>query len=62
MSEKKQDRDYNKEYERDKKLNKIYRVRVPKDIAEKLDKKLAERHEKYSSIAMDAIIKYLRNK
>ena len=53
-------RNIQKEYARQKEINKVYRVKVPLKIAEKLDEKLKEEKKTYSSMAMEAIIKYLK--
>ena len=55
-------RNIKKEYERQKELNKRYVVKVPGYMAEALDKKLKEEDRTYSSLAMEAIEKFLRKK
>lgn len=55
-------RNIKKEYERQKELNKRYVVKVPGYMAEALDKKLKEENRTYSSLAMEAIEKFLRKK
>ncbi|MCI8621353.1 MAG: hypothetical protein HFJ50_06495 [Clostridia bacterium] len=59
MNEEKQ-RNYNKEYENDKKRDKRYTVRVPLYKAKILDEKLKKDNKTYSSIALEAIEKYLK--
>ena len=53
-------RDYNKEYENDKKRDKRYTVRVPLYKAKVLDEKLKKDNKTYSSLALEAIEKYLK--
>ena len=53
-------RNYNKEYENDKKRDKRYTVRVPIYKAKILDEKLKKENKTYSSLALDAIEKYLK--
>lgn len=53
-------RDYKKEQEREKKIVKRYIVRVPKYMANALDEKLKKEGRTYSSIALEAIEKYLK--
>lgn len=53
-------RNYNKEYENDKKRDKRYTVRVPLYKAKALDEKLKKDNKTYSSIALEAIEKYLK--
>lgn len=53
-------RDYNKEYENDKKRDKRYTVRVPLYKAKILDEKLKKENKTYSSLALEAIEKYLK--
>lgn len=60
MNEKK-GRNYNKEYENDKKRDKTYRVRVPLELAKHLDEKLKKENKQYSSLAREAIERYLKN-
>lgn len=59
MKEEKE-RNYNKEYENDKKRDKRYTVRVPLYKAKILDEKLKKENKTYSSIALEAIEKYLK--
>jgi len=59
MGEEKE-RNYNKEYENDKKRDKRYTVRVPLYKAKILDEKLKKENKTYSSIALEAIEKYLK--
>ena len=54
------ERDYKKEQEREKKIVKRYIVRVPKYMANALDEKLKKDGRTYSSIAIEAIEKYLK--
>lgn len=54
------ERNYNKEYENDKKRDKRYTVRVPLYKAIILDEKLKKENKTYSSIALEAIEKYLK--
>lgn len=58
MDEKK--RDYKREQEREKQIVKRYIVRVPKYMANALDEKLKKEGKTYSSIAIEAIEKYLK--
>lgn len=58
MNEKK--RNYDSENKRQKELNKIYKVKVQLDIANKLDKKLKDENKTYSSFAREAIEKFLK--
>lgn len=53
-------RNYNKEYENDKKRDKRYTVRVPLYKAKILDEKLKKENKTYSSLALEAIEKYLK--
>ena len=53
-------RDYSKEYENDKKRDKRYTVRVPLYKAKVLDEKLQKENKTYSSLALEAIEKYLK--
>ncbi len=53
-------RNYNKEYENDKKRDKRYTVRVPLYKAKALDEKLQKENKTYSSLALEAIEKYLK--
>lgn len=48
------------EYNRQKELNKRYVVKVPLYKAKALDEKLKKEGKTYSSIAMEAIEKYLK--
>lgn len=60
MEQEKKQRDYKKEALRDKEKNKKYIVRVPLYKAKALDEKLKKENKTYSSIALDAIEKYLK--
>ncbi len=53
-------RNYNKEYESEKNSIKRYTVKVPKYMAIALDEKLKKEHKTYTSIAIEAIEKYLK--
>lgn len=53
-------RDMQKEYERQKEINKRYTVKVPLYIANALDEKLKKENKTYSSLALEAIEKYLK--
>lgn len=53
-------RNYKKEQEREKEIVKRYIVRVPKYMANALDEKLKKEDKTYSSIALEAIKKYLK--
>ena len=53
-------RDYKKEREREKQIIKRYTVKVPKYLANALDEKLKKENKTYSSIALEAIEKYLK--
>ena len=57
MDEKEIKRDYKKESERDKQLNKKYIVKVPIYQAKALDEKLKKENKTFSSLARDAIEK-----
>lgn len=59
MEEKKQ-RNYNKEYQNEKNNVKRYVVKVPLYKAKILDEKLQEENKTYSSLALEAIEKYLK--
>ena len=54
------ERDYKKEQEREKEICKRYTVKVPKYMAIALDEKLKKEKKTYSSIALEAIEKYLK--
>lgn len=58
--EKEVKRDYKKEQEREKQIIKRYTVKVPKYLANALDEKLKKENRTYSSIALEAIEKYLK--
>lgn len=58
MNEKK-GRNYTAEYEKDKKRDRVYRVRVPLELSKKLDEKLKKENKQYSTLAREAIEKYL---
>lgn len=60
MENMKKERDYKKEQEREKQLIKRYTVKVPKYLANALDEKLKKENRTYSSIAIEAIEKYLK--
>lgn len=60
MKNMKKERDYKKEQEREKQLIKRYTVKVPKYLANALDEKLKKENRTYSSIAIEAIEKYLK--
>lgn len=53
-------RDYKREQENEKKIVKRYVVRVPHFMAKALDEKLQKENKTYSSIALEAIEKYLK--
>lgn len=53
-------RDYSKEYINEKNNIKRYVVKVPKYMANALDEKLKKEQKTYSSIAIEAIEKYLK--
>ena len=55
MEEKKQVRNIQKEYERQKELNKVYRVKVPLYKAKVLDEKLKKDNKTYSILAIEEI-------
>ena len=55
-------RNYNNENDRQKELNKVYRVKVPLYMAKALDEKLKRESKTYSNIAREAIEKYLKKK
>lgn len=54
------ERNIKKEYERQKDINKRYVVKVPLYKAKLLDEKLKKDNKTYSSLAMEAIEKYLK--
>ena len=58
--EKEEIRNIKKEYERQKEINKRYVVKVPKFMANALDEKLKKDNKTYSSLALEAIEKYLK--
>ena len=58
--ENKKERNYQAEYEKDKQRDKIYRVRVPLYKSKILDEKLRKENKTYSSLALEAIEKYLK--
>lgn len=60
LEEKEVKRDYKKETERDKQLNKRYIVKVPIYQAKALDEKLKIENKTFSSLAREAIEKYLK--
>lgn len=60
MEETKTKRDYKKEAERDKEKNKKYIVRVPLYQAKALDEKLKKEDKTFSSLAREAIDKYIK--
>lgn len=60
MKNMKKERDYKKEQEREKQLIKRYTVKVPKYLANALDEKLKKENRTYSSVAIEAIEKYLK--
>ena len=53
-------RDYKKDYEKEKNSIKRYTVKVPLYMANALDEKLQRDGKTYSSIALEAIQKYLK--
>lgn len=55
-----EERNIKQEYERQKELNKRYVVKVPKYMANALDEKLKKDKKTYSSLALEAIEKYLK--
>ena len=58
--ERNKERNNKKEYERQKDINKRYVVKVPLYKAKLLDEKLKKDNKTYSSLAMEAIEKYLK--
>ena len=62
MSETEKKRDYKRERELELKSVKRYTVKVPKYMANALDEKLKKESKTYSSIALEAIEKYLKKK
>lgn len=58
--EKEVKRDYQKEYENDKKINKVYTVKIPKYQATLLDNKLKKEQKTFTSLVKEAIEKYLK--
>lgn len=61
---KKIERNYSNENDRQKELNKIYKVKISIDIANKFDEKLKKenKYKNYSDFAREAIEKYLEKK
>lgn len=57
---KEKERNYNKEYENEKNKIKRYTVKIPKYMAIALDEKLKQENKTYSSLALEAIEKYLK--
>ena len=55
-----EDRNIKKEYQRQKEINKRYVVKVPIYQAKALDEKLKKEHKTYTSLALEAIEKYLK--
>ena len=55
----KRERDYSAEYETDRKRDRVYRVRVPIELSKRLDEKLKKENKQYSTLAREAIEKYL---
>lgn len=53
-------RDYSKDNERQKEINKVYRVKVPLYQAKAFDEKLKKENKTFSSLAREAIEKYLK--
>lgn len=53
-------RDYTKDNERQKEINKRYVVKVPLYMAKALDEKLKKDNKKYSDFAREAIEKYIK--
>ena len=60
MENTKKERNYRKEQEREKQIIKRYTVKVPKYLAKALDEKLQKENRTYSSLAIEAIEKYLK--
>ena len=60
MENTKKRRNYKKEQEREKQTVKRYTVKVPKCLAKALDEKLKKENKTYSSLAIEAIEKYLK--
>ena len=60
MENTKKERNYKKEQEREKQIVKRYTVKVPKYLAKALDEKLKSENKTYSSLALEAIEKYLK--
>lgn len=55
-----EERNTKQEYERQKELNKRYVVKVPLYMSKALDEKLKNDKKTYSSLALEAIEKYLK--
>lgn len=53
-------RNYKHEQELDKQKNKRYTVKVPLYMSKALDEKLKKENKTYSSVALEAIEKYLK--
>lgn len=53
-------RDYKKEQAREKEIVKRYTVKVPLYLSKALDEKLKKENRTYSSVAIEAIEKYLK--
>ena len=60
MENTKNERNYKKEQEREKQTVTRYTVKVPKYLAKALDEKLKKESKTYSSLAIEAIEKYLK--
>lgn len=53
-------RDYKKENERQKAINKVYQIKIPRYTAEAFDKKLQEKNETAKSVFLQAIEKFIK--
>lgn len=53
------ERDYKKENQRQKEINKTYTVKIPIEKAKKLEEKLKKENKKYAQIARELLYKYI---
>lgn len=58
--ETKKHRDYSREYENEKSSVKRYTIKIPLYMAEALDAKLKQERRTYTSVAVEAIEKFLK--
>ena len=60
MEQEKNQRDYKKEVARNKEINKLYTVKVPRYTATLLDEKLKKEKKTFTGLVKEAIEKYLK--